>query len=47
VEISGEIQVNIDTSTGTETVTVFDVNGALAEGPTSPTPLQGKRVTLP
>jgi hypothetical protein len=45
-EIACEIQVNMDTFTGTETVSVFDVNGSLTEGPTSPTPLEGKRVTL-
>jgi hypothetical protein len=46
-EVSYDIQVNIDTFTGTLTASVFDDNGALTEGPTSPTPLEGKRVTLP
>ena len=46
LEISCDIQVSIDTFTGTETVSVFDANGALTEGPTNPTLLEGKRVTL-
>lgn len=46
-EIACEIQVNIDTFNGTETVSVFDLNGVLTEGPTSPTSLAGKRVTFP
>lgn len=45
-EISCELQVNVDSFTGTETVSVFDAIGILIEGPTSPTPLEGKRVTL-
>jgi hypothetical protein len=34
-EVSYDIQVNVDTFTGTVTASVFDVNGGLTEGPTS------------
>lgn len=46
-EISYNVQVNVDTFTGTVTASVFDADGVLTEGPTNPTPLVGKRVTLP
>jgi hypothetical protein len=46
-ESSNDIKVNVDTFTGTEAVRSFDVNGTLNEAPTSPTPLEGRRVTLP
>src|SRR5208283_130242 len=32
---------------GTVTASSYDTNGTLTDGPTSPTPLEGKRVTLP
>jgi hypothetical protein len=37
----------IDAYQGTETVSFFDASGARTEGPTHPTPLAGKRVSLP
>jgi hypothetical protein len=46
-EISYSININVDTFTGTVTARSYDVNGTLTEGPTSPTPLEGKRITLP
>ena len=46
-EISYDVKVNADTFTGTETARAFDVNGTLNEGPASPAPLDGRRVTLP
>jgi hypothetical protein len=45
-EISYEIRVNRDAFAGTETARSYDANENLTEGPTSPAPLQGKRVTL-
>jgi hypothetical protein len=47
VEISYDVKVNTDTFAGTITATSYDAAGTLTEGPTSPTPLEGKRVTLP
>jgi hypothetical protein len=46
-EISYDIKLNADTFAGTITATSYDAAGTLAEGPTGPTPLEGKRVTLP
>jgi len=46
-EIACDIKVSSNTFTGTESVSVFDVNGTLIDGPTSPTPLEGTRVTIP
>jgi hypothetical protein len=46
-EISYDVKVNADTFTGTLTASSYDANGSLTEGPTSPTPLEGKRVTFP
>ncbi len=46
-EISYAVEVNVDTFTGTVTASSYDANGTLTEGPTSPTALEGKRVTLP
>jgi hypothetical protein len=45
-EISYGIKVNVDTFSGTEIVRFYNANGAQSEGPTSPTPIEGKRVTL-
>jgi hypothetical protein len=46
-EISYDVKVNVDTFTGTVTASSYDANGALTEGPTSPTALEGKRVKFP
>ena len=46
-EISYDVMVNANTFTGTITAISYDAAGTLTEGPTSPTPLEGKRVTLP
>jgi hypothetical protein len=46
-EISYDVKVNADTFTGTDTASSYVANGTLTDGPTSPTPLEGKRVTLP
>jgi hypothetical protein len=46
-EISCEVKVNADTFAGTITAISYDAAGTLTEGPTSPTLLEGKRVTLP
>jgi len=46
MEISYGIKVNVDTFSGSETVRSYSTNGALSEGPSSPTPIEGKRVTL-
>jgi hypothetical protein len=46
-EISYGIKVDINTFSGTETARFFNASGALSEGPSSPTPIEGKRVTLP
>jgi hypothetical protein len=46
-EISYDIKVSADIFAGTVTARSFDANGTLTEGPSSPTLLQGKRVTLP
>jgi hypothetical protein len=46
-EISYEVKVNADTFAGTITAISYDAAGTLTEGPTSPTLLEGKRVTLP
>jgi hypothetical protein len=46
-ELSFEFKVNSDAFAGTITERGYDASGTLTEGPTSPTPLEGKRVTLP
>jgi hypothetical protein len=46
-EISYNVKVNADTFAGTITAISYDAAGTLTEGPTSPTLLEGKRVTLP
>ena len=46
-EISYDVKVNVDTFAGTLTASSYDAKGTLTEGPTSPTPLEGKRVTFP
>jgi len=46
-EISYDVKVNVDTFTGTVTASSYDANDTLTEGPTSPAPLEGKRVTFP
>jgi hypothetical protein len=46
-EISYDIKVNVDNFAGTDTASSYDPNGTLTEGPSSPTPLEGKRVTFP
>jgi hypothetical protein len=46
-ELSFEFKVSGDTFAGTITESGYDASGALTEGPASPTPLEGKRVTLP
>ena len=46
-EISYDVKVNDDTFAGTVTASSYDAAGTLTEGPTSPTLLEGKRVTLP
>ena len=45
-EISYDVKVNADAFAGTITASSYDAAGTLTEGPTSPTPLEGKRVTL-
>ena len=42
-----EIKVEGDTNSGTESVRSYDANETLTYGPTNPTPIEGKRVTLP
>ena len=46
-EISYDIKVNADAFAGTITARSYDAKGTLTDGPTSPTALEGKRVTLP
>lgn len=46
-EISYDVKVNVDAFSGTVTASSYDANGTLTDGPTSPTPLEGRRVTLP
>jgi hypothetical protein len=46
-ELSFEFKVNNDAFTGTITESGYDASGTMTEGPTTPTPLEGKRVTLP
>jgi hypothetical protein len=46
-EISYSIKVDADAFSGTITASSYDAAGTLTEGPTSPTALDGKRVTLP
>ncbi len=46
-EISYDVKVDADTFAGTDSASSYDANGTLTDGPTSPTPLEGKRVTLP
>jgi len=46
-EIAYDIKVKADAFTGTVTARSYDAHGTLTDGPTSPTPLEGKRVTLP
>ncbi len=46
-EISYDIKVNADTFSGTDTASSYDANGTRTDGPTSPTPLEGRRITLP
>jgi hypothetical protein len=46
-EISYDVKVNGETFTGTVTASSYDANGTLTEGPTKPTPLEGKRVRFP
>lgn len=47
IEVSYGIKVNVDTFSGTETVRSYDANETPSEGRTSPTPIEGKRVTFP
>ena len=46
-EISFRVRVSADTFTGTISAGSYDVSGNLIDGPTKPTLLEGKRVTLP
>jgi hypothetical protein len=46
-EISYEVKVNADTFAGTITASSYDAAGTLTEGPSSPTLLEGKRITFP
>lgn len=46
-EISYDVKVNVDTFTGTVIASSYDANGTLTEGPASPSPLEGKRITFP
>jgi hypothetical protein len=46
-EISYDIKVSVDNFSGTVTASSYDANGTRTEGPTSPTALLGKRITLP
>jgi hypothetical protein len=46
-EVSYDVKVNADAFAGTITASSYDAAGTLTEGPTSPTVLEGKRVTLP
>jgi hypothetical protein len=46
-EISYDVKVNADTFAGTITAISYDAAGTRTEGPTSPTMLEGQRVTLP
>jgi hypothetical protein len=46
-EISYDVKVNANTFAGTITASSYDAGGTLTEGPTTPTRLEGKRVTLP
>jgi hypothetical protein len=46
-EISYDIKVSADTFTGTISASSYDPSGNLTDGPTKPTLLEGKRVTLP
>lgn len=47
LEISYDIRVTGDTYTGMETVRSFDANGVTRDGPTTPAPLEGKRIAYP
>ena len=46
-EISFDVRVSADTYTGSESVSSYGTDGTLNYGPTRPTLLEGKRVTLP
>src|ERR1700722_12694894 len=46
-EISYNVTVNADTFAGTMPANSYNAAGTRTEGPTSPTLLEGKRVTLP
>jgi hypothetical protein len=46
-EITYDIKVNGDNFIGTLSARAYDINDTLSEGPTRPTTLEGKRVTLP
>jgi hypothetical protein len=46
-EISYDVSVNADTFAGTISASSYDAAGTLIEGPSTPTLLEGKRVTLP
>jgi hypothetical protein len=46
-EVSYDVKVNADAFAGTITASSYDAAGTRTEGPTSPTALEGKRVTLP
>jgi hypothetical protein len=46
-EISYDVKVSADTFAGTITAISYDAAGTRTAGPTSPTLLEGKRVTLP
>jgi hypothetical protein len=46
-EISYDVKVSANPFAGTITASSYDAAGALTGSPTSPTPLEGKRVTLP
>ncbi|MCA0374662.1 MAG: hypothetical protein LCH84_03265 [Gemmatimonadetes bacterium] len=47
LELSMQIRVRGDSLTATETVEVFDANGAPAPAPATPKPLTGARLNLP
>jgi hypothetical protein len=46
-EISYDIRVSGDMFVGTETARSYDANGTLTNGPTTPGPFEGKRITYP
>jgi hypothetical protein len=46
-EMYFDISVNGDSFAGAETARAYDANGNVIEGPATPAPLEGKRVSLP